>query len=103
MSEANETHTADSWTMREADTVNSTASDRWIIECVTNVTGIKGQIAACAYRPHANLIASAPDLLDALESYVSAYSQAEHLPRGNRKREAYEKATAAIKAAREGK
>ena len=41
--------------------------ERFAIECYSNIPGVPGIIAKCGYRFNANLIAAAPDLLEALK------------------------------------
>lgn len=47
-------------------TVNKEKSHPWVVECETNVPGIKGEVATVGYKPYAHFIAAAPDHCGAL-------------------------------------
>lgn len=44
--------------------LNPKASHPWIVEAPTKFPGVKAEICKVGYRPNAELIASAPDLLE---------------------------------------
>jgi hypothetical protein len=46
--------------------VNKKKSHPWVVECETNVPGVKGEVAVVSYKPYAHLIAAAPDQNNAL-------------------------------------
>lgn len=64
-------HTPGPWTVRDAKYIKGVVSEmRFVVECDTNIPQNKGTVALAGYKPNANLIAAAPDLLEACKSLV---------------------------------
>jgi hypothetical protein len=63
-------HTFRPWTVREDKQRGITSENRFVIECDTNVPGIKGTVGRVSYKPYACLIAAAPKLLEACKDVL---------------------------------
>ena len=52
----------------ESTNISLLQDDRFVVRCKTSLPGISGVVARCGYRYNAELIAAAPDMLDALRA-----------------------------------
>ena len=65
--------TGKQWTVREDKQKGMISEYRFIIECNTNVPGIKGTVARAGYLPYARLMAAAPELLEACKEALGEF------------------------------
>lgn len=65
-------HTQGEWKVVERGKVSANARNRFVIHApAENIPDIMIEVGTCGYKPHAQLFAAAPRLLEALEGLLS--------------------------------